>query len=83
MSGGSFDYAYNKVNMFVEVLNPELEYSQEVMRKIREIADIANNTAQLMRAVEWLYSGDDSEQSFLKNVVERMKCNDEKRESAR
>lgn len=73
MSGGSFDYAYSKVNYFVDDLDdklndPEYVFSPEVMAKLREIKGIAENTAQLMRAVEWLYSGDDSEETFLRKV---------------
>lgn len=75
MSGGSFDYAYNKVNYFVDELDdklndPDEEFSPEVMAKLREIKGIAATTAELMRAVEWLYSGDDSEGCFLKKFKE-------------
>ena len=74
MSGGSFDYAYSKVNYFVDDLDDKLKYipdefSPEVMTKLREIKDIAATTAALMRAVEWLYSGDDSEECFLRKVM--------------
>jgi hypothetical protein len=74
MSGGSFDYAYSRVTSFVydlddRLTDPEyLSFSPEVMIKLREIKDIAANTAELMRAVEWLYSGDDSEECFLRKV---------------
>lgn len=73
MSGGSFDYAYSRVNTFVDDLNDKLcdpteTYSPEVTSKLHEIKDIAARTAQLMRATEWLYSGDHSEESFLERV---------------
>ena len=79
MSGGSFDYAYSKVNYFVDDLDdklndPEESFSPEVTAKLREIKEIAQNTAQLMRAVEWLYSGDDSEDTFLEKVKGVLKC---------
>ena len=79
MSGGSFDYAYSKVNYFVDDLDdklndPEESFSPEVTAKLREIKEIAQNTAQLMRAVEWLYSGDDSEDTFLEKVKWVLKC---------
>ena len=80
MSGGSFDYAYSKVNYFVDDLDdrlndPEEALSPEVMAKLREIKAIAENTAQLMRAVEWLYSGDDGEGTFLRKFKEITESN--------
>ena len=79
MSGGSFDYAYSKVNYFVDDLDdklndPEYVFSPEVMTKLREIKAIAENTSQLMRAVEWLYSGDDSEETFMEKVKKVGEC---------
>ena len=82
MSGGSFDYAYSKVEFFVDCLEVKLDqhdrvdrfgctpndYSPVVLDKLRQILLLSRYTAKLMREVEWLYSGDTSEESFMKRV---------------
>jgi hypothetical protein len=82
MSGGSFDYAYSRVNTFVEELKDRLAKANEAddfgcfpnrfepstLAKLNEIAMLATKTALLMRHAEWLYSGDHSEEYFLKYV---------------
>lgn len=75
MSGGSFDYAYEKVVSFANDLKESLEnepdfYSQLVVNKLKEIERIADKTAKLMKEVEWLYSGDTVEESFMERVRE-------------
>jgi len=75
MSGGSFDYAYEKVVSFTNDLKESLEnepdfYSQLVVNKLKEIERIADKTAKLMKEVEWLYSGDTGEESFMERVKE-------------
>jgi hypothetical protein len=75
MSGGNFNYAYETVGTFTYDLQYRLEaepelYSQPVMDKLKEIERIANKTAKLMKEVEWLYSGDTGEMSFMNRVKE-------------
>jgi len=84
MSGGSFDYAYQKVEEFTESLDLKLanydkcdeegsrphDYSKEVREKLMQINALVAKTAALMREVEWLYSGDTGEDSFLFRVGE-------------
>jgi hypothetical protein len=94
MSGGSFNYAYNRVVEFADDLAHKLDnhdaidrygetpynFNQVVLDKLREIEYIARYAAILMREAEWLYSGDTSETSFLKNVTEIERINGEQRE---
>ena len=78
MSGGSFDYAYQKVADFAELLSALIannktkdrwgcvhDYSDEVVENLVAIEGQARKTAKLMREVEWLYSGDHGSESFL------------------
>lgn len=84
MSGGSFDYAYEKVNGFAYDLGEKLRefdrkdeygyqpnmYPPEVRAKLREIMYAAKTMSDLMREVEWLYSGNTGEDSFMRRVAE-------------
>ena len=78
MSGGSFGYAYSRVEIFVEELCERIEnndtkdeygyspdYSPEVISKLSRIADEAAALAKKMKDVEWMYSGDIGEETFL------------------
>lgn len=82
MSGGSFRYAYNHVEQFVEELHNKIDdndkpnewgdgfgFSPEVLVKLQEVVDIATLSAKLMKEVEWLYSGDTGEDTFLERVA--------------
>ena len=73
MSGGSFDYAYTKVARFSEELEYQVEkndefFSPSTLGVLFEIAQKTRETARIMKAVEWLYSGDTSEETFLENL---------------
>lgn len=73
MSGGSFDYAYCRVNTFAdelsEKLDSETEFEPEVIGKLRMIESYSRKAAMLMKEAEWLYSGDTGEDSFMKRVA--------------
>ena len=75
MSGGAFDYAFRDVEDFAENLDRWIEewlVADEAMPRavatLRAIAADARRTAALMRAAEWLASGDYGEDSFLAEV---------------
>ena len=84
MSGGSFDYAYCKVHQFADDLGLRLDevnavnewgdkpnkVSEEAHAKLRSIERLTRHVAQLMREVEWLYSGDTGDESFMERVRE-------------
>ena len=84
MSGGSFDYAYYHVVKFADELDFRLNefrkkdywgyqsnyFRPATLAKLREIEALARHAAKLMREVEWLYSGDTSDDSFMENVAE-------------
>lgn len=84
MSGGSFDYAFTRVNQFADELRIKLEnrkkrnewdevcydYSDDVINELTNIKLAAFTLSDLMKEVEWLYSGDISEETFLMNIDE-------------
>lgn len=84
MSGGSFNYAFHQVGQFIEELEVKLDnadkidefgccpnyFEPRVLAKLRNIATMARYTAKLMKEVEWLYSGDIGEDTFMKRIDE-------------
>jgi len=84
MSGGSFHYAYSRTAEFAEELSVRLDecdikdeygyqpnlYEPATLAKLREIEALARYTAELMKEAEWLYSGDTSDESFMRRVAE-------------
>lgn len=84
MSGGSFNYAYSRVQAFAEELDEKLEnagkphpryqnetqpeFSPEVTARLRELVSNARVLAKHMRAAEWLYSFDYSEETLLREM---------------
>jgi len=84
MSGGSFNnngYIYYQVHQFADELEHEIEnndlkdewgyyrgYGEEVLSYLREQIPILRNLSQVMRDIDYLYSGDHGEDSFLKRV---------------
>lgn len=90
MSGGSFRYAYSRVDQFADELGIRLDehdrknqygdtpydFSAAVLFKLREIEALARYTAKMMKEAEWLYSFDTGEDSFMRNVREIESSND-------
>lgn len=84
MSGGSFDYAYGRVDQFADELGVRLDehdrkneygetpydFEPATLAKLREIEALARHTAKMMKEAEWLYSGDTSDESFMARVRE-------------
>jgi hypothetical protein len=85
MSGGSFGYAYEHAVQFAKDLEDKLsaaaerasdaqecppEFEPETNEKLRHIAALARHVGALMKEAEWLYSGDNGEESFARNLQE-------------
>ena len=84
MSGGHFnsnEYIYYQVSQFADELESEIEnndrkdewgycpgYSEEVLSYLREQIPILRKMSQVMRDIDYLYSGDHGEDSFLERV---------------
>ena len=86
MSGGHFNdngYVYHAVNTFAWELESEVEnnfikddlgyhkgYSDEVIKYLEEQIPKIRKMAEIMRHIDYLYSGDHGEDSFMKLVRE-------------
>lgn len=82
MSGGAFDYAFSRVDSFACELQNRLDerdrkdewgytpnaVSDTAFAALKEIQREAERLAKLMREVEWFYSGDTGEDTFLARV---------------
>lgn len=77
MSGGSFNPVWIRASQFAEGLRELLDHpaKEEVFKpktiaKLREIVEQVRVAGQLMREVEYLYSGDTGDETFLERVAE-------------
>ena len=82
MSGGHFgDYDYYKVHQFADELEVEIHnnnkpdeygyvknYSPETIKYLRKQLRLMRYTAEIMRHVDYLYSGDHGEDTFMIRV---------------
>ena len=74
MSGGSFDYNQYKLEEIADEIDKILvryykdkdtyEYNKETIAKFIETRDSLERTAKMVQRIDWLVSGDDSEESF-------------------
>jgi hypothetical protein len=94
MSGGSFNYAYSRVQTFADDLEHKLDvagtaiphysgsgyerteyepdFDDVTNARLRYIVDQARKFAEVMRAVEWLYSSD-SGPEYVKEAMDAFK----------
>ena len=86
MSGGHFNgngYIYHQVSQFAYELEEEIQnnnkpdeygyvkdYSPETIKYLRKQLRLIHHTAEIMRACDYLYSGDHGEDSFMEVVRE-------------
>lgn len=83
MSGGHFNYSYHHLAQFCDQLESDIRnnhkkdqwgyahnFREDVIYELNVILSKAKELTKLMKHVEWLYSGDDSEETFLKNIKE-------------
>jgi hypothetical protein len=83
MSGGSIspEYCYYQVSQFADELENRIEnndvkdeygyspgYPEEVLVYLREQVVNLRKISEVMRAVDYLYAGDSSPDSFLRNI---------------
>ena len=78
MSGGHYDYAYCKMNMFADDLELDVEcnggeyttLSPEVKELFTDLVEMTRHCAKLAREAEWHMSGDTGDDT----CVERMRA---------
>lgn len=83
MSGGSFNYAYSRMEQFADELRNKLQeqgkdpqgygypnprWTTDVACKLATVAALADYVALLAKEAEWLYSGDTGEDTFMQRV---------------
>lgn len=86
MSGGSFNYAYSRVNDFADDLLAKIDENWKpdrdgcisgmppfVIDELTAMVSEARQLAARMRAAEWLYSHDIGPETFMKWVAESRK----------
>lgn len=67
MSGGHFNYVDHRINDIIIAINAlifENEYSIETMKKFQEAVDTLQRARIMAHRIDWLVSGDDSEETF-------------------
>lgn len=78
MSGGHFDYHQYRIREIaesVEDIIQNYEYPPEVLEKIKEGLDALNKAEIYAQCIDWLVSGDDGNESFLKRLKEDLNKN--------
>jgi len=85
MSGGFFNYEQYRIHDIIIRLEQALEnewilanYSKEVIHYIRKDIELLNEAYVLTQRLDWLLSGDDSEETFFERLKEDMKNLDHK-----
>lgn len=81
MSGGSFDYACFRVQQFADDLQERIDengkeddfgfsdnYAPETIAELQKAQKLIETAGKIAREVEWLYSGDISEETYLDRV---------------
>lgn len=75
MSGGHFDYSYFKVQQFAEQLEHDLQtapwikdFKPETVQELHAVLNEIRRTGRLMKEIEYLFSGDSSEEDFIAEV---------------
>jgi hypothetical protein len=81
MSGGAFDYNCFKISQFAEELKNKIDendveneygyafrYSEETIEKLLHCQRVIELAGKLAHEIEWLYSGDIGEDTFLKRI---------------
>ena len=77
MSGGHFNYIHDQIETQLEELEHLIENNntpdedgyapglkEETIARVKEACNAAKRAAAMLKRVDWLYSGDDSEDSF-------------------
>lgn len=74
MSGGHFDYDQNRIKYIVERLESYLDkdndYSRATVEKMHDGLEALRIAYIYAQRIDWLVSGDDGEDSFLRRLKE-------------
>lgn len=74
MSGGRFDYIQYRFQEIVETIEYEIEhneeFNQETIEEFKKGVDLINQAHVYLQRIDWLLSGDDSEDSFHERLLD-------------
>ncbi len=86
MSGGHFNYPEYQLNNFINNLTNEIKnnktkneygyspnYNKQTITLLKKIIKLSKITSNLIHSTDYLYSGDDSEETFQKEVNKELK----------
>lgn len=85
MNGGYFDYNQRRISdiafKLVDAINDhQNDYSKETIKKLKRTLHVLNLATTMVQRIDWLLSGDDSEESFHRRwdeeifTIEKLKC---------
>jgi hypothetical protein len=75
MSGGSLDYVSFKIDDAVDEIQEALRvgcFSEETKERFREAVVLLREASVYAHRIEWLFSGDDNEESFHSRLEEEL-----------
>ena len=75
MSGGYFDYNQHRINYIIESIEEQIdrngyEYSAEVINEFKIGLEKLKEAYIYAQRIDWLLSGDDGPETFLKRLEE-------------
>ena len=76
MSGGRFDHKQYDMNYIADKIEREVlinSKKEEVIEKFKEAVIILRKAAIYTQRIDWLLSGDDEEETFLKRLKKDLK----------
>ena len=76
MSGGRFEYKQYDMNYIADKIEHEVlinSKKKEVIEKFKEAVIILRKAAIYTQRIDWLLSGDDEEETFLKRLKKDLK----------
>jgi len=92
MSGGHFDYQQYRMHDVAEQIKEAIErndtpdeydycanYSKETLNKFRKAIELLTEAEAYAQRIDWLLSGDDSEESFHRRLKEELDAISEQR----
>lgn len=95
MSGGTFDYSQRRIEEIADEIEQELEqqgketgdyfsgeyptYSEEVQQRLREGVQCLRRAYVYAQRADWLFAGDDGEETFLERLNNDLKKLDDEK----
>jgi hypothetical protein len=78
MSGGYFDYVQDRMlraaDSLASVIETDDQYSKQTLAEFGKALTMLRASAIYLQRIDWLISGDDTEESFHKHLKEDLLC---------